>query len=606
MPFFVFFSLFFLLTSPRSAVAIERTQLCEITIEGEEEIKFSSTEKKWLCGTSKIDGWSQIPLNQKALFLKSFLQSRGYHKSEINLSVEGVKVLLGPKSYLQELEVFSAPPSWHWQKRRYIKNRPFTTKTLDEFDQWAKRRLQENAYPCPKISSQAIVDESKFEIYALLGDPETFHDIQTVGESELDPAILDRYSAFFPGDPFDIRLLEITSNRVLKEDLYLSTYYDIICPPNGNSINSADGALNSNEDTRRSNTSTKSNSNHRHAILIRRMIPAKPKLLSMGVGYDTESGALFKATFKQTRLNSMADNLSVSLFASMIEQNLNFKHRHYFTSDLRSRLHLLTDVLVKRESENSYETNTYQLAEYLSYGWEHRDYNATISAGPVLERTDTVRGENTGKIDALKIYGDLQLTSHLYEFYQTNPQEGWTVSLNASSQIEGAISQQTFHRVSLRHQILWNLDGWDPALFILGWRGWAGSYFLSTGQSESAEIPTNQRFFLGGDADIRGFGRKQLPDNDFGYLTVIYQGLELRAGDLLPYHLQPFIFTDFAQGGMFAAELDQTIFYDVGLGVRWASPLGTVRGSLGKGFIANSDNDIAPDYQFFFSYGREF
>lgn len=577
MRFFSLSFFFILFTLYLPTKAAEKVTLCEITLEGSEKIEFSKTEKKWLCGSNEVEGWGKIPLNQKALFLKGFLQSRGYHQSTIQVGADGVHVNLGIKSFLQELEVISAPPTWHWRKRRYIKNRPFTPQTLDEFNKWAKRRLQENGYPCPRVHSQAIIDESKFEILAETGQPHVFEDIQTVGENSLDPAILDRFSAFYPGDPFDIRLLEITSNRVLEEDLYLSTYYDIICK--------SDGGIE----------------------IVRRMIPAKPRLLSFGAGYDTESGALFRATLKQTRLNSMADNMLISLYASFIEQSLDIKHRHYFSSDLRSRLHLLSQALIKRESENSYETNTYQVSESLAYGWEQRSYSALISSGPLLERTDTVRGADKGLIDALKINTDLTFTSHLYEYFQTNPQEGWTVSVNATTQLEGAISNQTIHRLSLRHQILWNIDGWDPALLILAWRGWIGSYFLSTGQTTSDEIPTNQRFFLGGDSDLRGFGRKQLPSGSLGFLSVLYQGLELRTGDLLPYHLQPLIFADFAKGGLQATSFDPAIYYDLGIGIRWASPLGTLRGSAGKGFVINEDvNSLNPGYQFFLSYGREF
>lgn len=591
MPFLLI--LFFAIVAPfqfAMSSEVKTTRLCQISIQGPEVINFTKTEERWLCGSgnstqgappsspaSPTSAWNDIPLNQKAAFLRAFLQSRGYHQVEIQQASKSVQVQLGPKSFLKSLEVLSAPPTWKWQKRRYIENRPFTPETLDEFEKWAKRRLQENGYPCPTIHSQAIIEKEKFEILAETGKPRVFKNIQTTGENDLNPDILERFTAFFPGDPFDIRLLEITSNRILEEDLYLSSYYDILCGDNGDSE------------------------------IVRRMIPAKPRLLSLGVGYDTESGPLFKATLKQTRLNSMADNILASLYASLIEQSLDVKHRHYLSSELRSRLHLLSQALIKREVEDTYEANTYQIASYLSYGWESRGHSSELSAGPLVERIDVVRGTDDGKTDALKINADYSATSHLFEYFRSNPQEGWTYSLNATTQLEGALSNQTIHRVSFRHQILWNLDGWDPALLILGWRGWLGSYFLSTGTSTSDEIPTNQRFYLGGDADLRGFSRKYLPRNNGGFLTVAYQGFELRTGDLFPFNLQPLLFTDFAIAGEKASQFDKPIYYDYGIGLRWASPLGTVRGSIGQGEVLNGNSqNIDSNLQFFLSYGREF
>lgn len=106
---------------------------------------------------------------------------------------------------------------------------------------------------------------------------------------------------------------------------------------------------------------------------------------------------------------------------------------------------------------------------------------------------------------------------------------------------------------------------------------------------------------------MRGFARKQLPSSGDGYLTVLYEGLELRIVEVLPWGLQPLVFLDGAMAGARAGTLDPAVFYSPGVGIRWASPFGAVRGTLGRGFVLQADSgSVAPGYQFFFSFGREF
>lgn len=566
----------FLWASPTDA-AENTEEFCSVRILSEQNLQFSETERRWLCGDASSRGWQSIPNTQKSLFLKSFLQSRGYHSPELKIEKDVLVVNAGPRTTVQTLEIRGAPPSWDWKKRRQLQGRPFTPDTLTEVTKWARRRLQENSYACPQVKSEALIDEALYRLEVLPGPSVQFGFAESRGEEELNPEILDRFTAFFPDQDFDIRLLELTSNRVLQEDLYLSTYYDVLCDLEGN------------------------------MSLVRRLIPAKPRLLTFGLGFDSEGGALFRSTIRQARRGPTANSLEASLYASLIEQTLTAKHRRFFASDLRSRLHLLSSFTVKHETEDSYESLTTLLGSSLVYGWESRDHRAQIQAGPYLERTDISVGGGPSRVETLRANIDATFTSHLYEYYLTAPQSGWTVSVNTSSQLQGALAQENVRRVTLQYQVLWNIQGWDPPLMILGWRGFFGSFFIDSANAEISDIPVTQRFFLGGDADLRGFGRKQIDGTGQGYLSALYQGLELRAGDVFPYKLQPLIFIDAALVGAAAAGLKTAIYYSPGIGLRWASPLGAVRSTLGRGFILSPEDDsLQPGYQLFFSFGREF
>jgi translocation and assembly module TamA len=123
------------------------------------------------------------------------------------------------------------------------------------------------------------------------------------------------------------------------------------------------------------------------------------------------------------------------------------------------------------------------------------------------------------------------------------------------------------------------------------------------------KLPPTQRFFLGGDADLRGVDRKQLPNGGTGFLTALYEGVELRAGDVIPYGIAPFLFLDAAMGGLRDFHVDPDVYYSPGLGVRWASPFGTIRTTLGRGLTwrrGSPTDPPLPHWQFFFSFGKEF
>ena len=116
------------------------------------------------------------------------------------------------------------------------------------------------------------------------------------------------------------------------------------------------------------------------------------------------------------------------------------------------------------------------------------------------------------------------------------------------------------------------------------------------------------RFFIGGDADFRGVGPGELGD-ETGFLSGVYEGLELRAGDLLPYKLQPLVFIDAAIAGRSSLRLDPDVYYAPGFGVRWSTFIGAFRATFARSLLWRRDPLTAPGrrhWQFFFSYGREF
>jgi len=138
----------------------------------------------------------------------------------------------------------------------------------------------------------------------------------------------------------------------------------------------------------------------------------------------------------------------------------------------------------------------------------------------------------------------------------------------------------------------------------------AGTTWVGNRPDAFTQVPPTERFSLGGDADIRGFQRNSLPDDAAGFLTAIYDGLELRAGDILPAGIQPLIFIDAAMGSRDYFHVDPDVYYAPGAGIRWAPSFGQIRVTFARGLTWRRESDPTtaprPHWQFFFSFGKEF
>jgi translocation and assembly module TamA len=571
------FSLLFSLFALSLQARAETVQLCNIELRANEKIDFSSTEEKWLCGDPQTHAWKSIPVSQQRLFLKGFLQAKGYHQPKMREENGRLYVDAGKALSVTGFEITGAPKEWEWWKRWNLEGKPLTPGTLDEASAWAKRAMQERGFPCPAVSPLAFVDTGRVRLDIDPGPALNFGPIESGGPPDLAPGILDRFTAFAPGQLFDIRLLELTSTRILDEDLYLSSYFDLVC------------------------------GGDQKARIVRRFVPALPRLFTVGAGFDTDRGALARARLKWARLGPRANSLETSLFASFREQSLVSRFHYHFLSNESSRWELVPSLSVERLSEKRFITVTSQLGASLANSWELRGFQLRAEAGPVLERVNTIHGDGPKRVDNIKLNTKLSAMSHLFEYYLSDPRAGWMASLETSSLFGGVLSDQSIHKVSIQHQFLWNLGHWEPPFLILGWRGMVGSYFFHQRSAHPEDVAVNQKFFLGGDENIRGFARKELPGNGSGYFTALYEGFELRTGSWFPLNIQPFLFFDFAKAGASPRKLARANYYSPGFGIRYDSPIGTIRTSLGRGYAGNRDpQDPLPHWQFFFSFGREF
>lgn len=553
-------------------------RLCPgIRFAGEEQIDLTRTEKRLVCGYAESDGWRSVPLNQARHFLSAFLQVRGYHRPVFDRESGDLLVDPGPRTLITGKDGKGLPPPVRLAKRRGVEGEPLTPQALNRLQSWITLSLQSHGYGCPEVRMRG--DPETGIVHAEV-DPGPGHVVREIRQPRLygiDPGVFRRFDAFSYGEPLDLRLLSLTSRRIIEEDLFLSAYFDLQC------------------------------SAEKELTVTRRVVPAKPRLVTLGVGADSEGIIRARARWKHSRIGWRASSMQATVFASFREQSGEAFMRWYPRPS--SLWYLRPRVEARREDEPRFEALFSELSLSPAVAGDALGMRIRAQAGPAWEYTRTLRGEGPADENFFVWNARLDAMSHMYEYYLREPRAGWEFSLDLSSRLRRVQSPFTAHRIRLTGRRLWNLGHYDPPAAVLGWRGLTETTLLGAGARIPGILPPSLRFFLGGDADIRGFSRKQLPIGTEGFLTTAYQGLELRAGQVFRYNLQPFLFIDAAMGGLDDLALDRNVYWSPGLGLRWGSPVGAFRATVARGLTWRRDPGLPftePQWQFFFSYGQEF
>lgn len=542
-----------------------------------DSIKWSTSEKRTLCGSEAAPSWQNIPFNQAEFFFRSFLQSRGYHKPVFEKQDDKLYVKPGKLTLVSEIKAFPARADLELETYWYPIGRPLTPEELNNIEKWFVFRLGRMGYACPKISLTA--DQETGEVLAQYeaGEHWTIALVEGGSIPQVEDGTLDRYRAFDVGDAYDPVLLELSSRRIIESSTVINTQYSPEC------MKKTSGTI-------RQTT-----------------LPGEPRLVTFGFGFDSENYFIAKGSWRNSRLSRSASILDVSTNLSFREQEALVTYDNYYMT--KPSAHYITSYLrLERNSESNYEARSIKTLMAPAYQLDSSGLKFNMYAGPSLQWESTIRGDAPDATRLFTLDLNLNIQSHLYEYYLANPQEGFQLSLFSSLANKDVVSDISISHYKLNFTYLWNIWNWDPTIWVLGFRG---AYVTSQPGlgTDASQLPPSFKQFLGGSEDMRGFARKDLPSEGTGSLTKAYLGTELRLNNKLPWNLQPLIFVDYGQLGNVAFELDKTKFYSPGLGMRWASPIGTVRVSAAKGMVIDDELGQYGDrtgWQLYFSLGEQF
>ena len=536
-------------------------------------LSFSKNEKILICGDETTSTWSKVPRWQAIDNIKNFLKGRGYFKPSFEEHENKVVIVPGEKSLIKSLKFLNSPEGFGQFEFLGIKNEALNSQSLDRIESWAKIKLEQLGYPCPKLKTLADPITGMVTVTISVDERSIIQNL----EREVPPGVrkkaLSRFDAFDVGDYYNGQNLTLTSRRVRVSGV--ADYSDF----------STDCSIDENERTFK-----------------QRITYSKPQSVTLALGGTTEQLPILKLAWKHSRLDQNASQMSANLFLSSVEQSISGNLQWHVFNNL-PRLYFLPEFKVARFSERVY-TSINQILSY-GLGYMHDDSAKRILflSKPTYTIEDRTDGEGPAHTEFLSLESSIAIFNHEFEYNQQAPKDGYELGFNWSLRQKGLGSDLSGNLYKVRGTYLHNWGGFDPPLFVLGFRF---QYSVLTTQNLD-NTPSRLRLFLGGDNDIRGFSRKSINNDDLGFLTTGYIGSELRLLKVLPFGFQPFVFIDLAQVGLESFNLDSKLLWAPGVGMRWQSPIGPVRATIAKGIVeGESIYGIEDQWTFFLSLGSEF
>ncbi len=576
----IFYSFFVLSVLLPQDLSADEFSICQkYKLENKTIIRFTSTEKKLICGSENLDGWQEIPEEQSEFFIKSFMQDRGYYFPEFIRSENQTIVKAGDKTYIKNITITGDHPRFiKPRKMRGLRKALLTPSKLTEIEGRIADRLQENGYACPKVDATADARNGEVTVDIDAGKLEKIKSVvEEKPPKELKHGVLRRYDAFKVGKKYNKNLLTLTSRRAEDDGIVTSTYFLTDCECDG-------------------------------AVLEQNTITGKPRLLIVGFGASTEEYGIGKVSWKHSRMGKLGSSVRFLVYGSYRLQRFLTEGKIFFLSK-PSRWHIAPEFEIRREYERQYDmlSGIIYIPPAISYDGQHIGLRASF--GPAFDYTHTFRGDNKGGTHFVAGVGRLKIISHDFEFYKDEPRSGFRFEAFASLTHKSVFSTFTAQKFAIAGTWVTDLGGFKPPLFLFGIRGGATTTVVRRYSNSYNRLPPDFLAYLGGSRDVRGFSRRSLPKSPEQALTSAYIGAELRLAKVLPMNLQPIIFADAGVLGEFSMNIDYPLYWSPGFGMRWPSPFGVFRATAARGYVVHNNkpnNDNVGGWTFFFSFGEEF
>lgn len=532
-----------------------------------DEIDFTDNEKIFICG-AKADGWKKIPKNQALNNITTFLGSRGYFEPEIKEN----KIFPGKRSYIKSVEFKGEPPGF--LELVYVDpiGKVLNENSLNKIENWAQSRMESIGYPCSKITIGASYKSEKVEVLIEPGEKVFITAIEREEIEELDVTMFRRYDAIKVGDSYNADFFQLTSRRMINSGIVSYSYFNHSCADPKRAVK-------------------------------QKIIVNKPNQIILGFGASTEEFPIFKANWRNTRLNENGSSLQTLLYLSSVEKSIEVNSKLFMVKEIPA-FSIKPYVLFEKLTERIYEVESKTLGTEFQYTADVGDYGTSFKITPSFVSENQIEGEAPGESDFFSTRFSYNIRSHYYEYFLNTPKKGheFDISLenyNGKNKNDQSLAGQI---LKLSGTQLFNISNLDPPSIILGIR-----FHYSTLLNEKLEqIPQKYRLYLGGEKDIRGFSRKSINNDEKGFKTTAHIAIETRFNSLLPYNLQPLLFVDLAKVGIEAHSFSKSLLYSPGVGMRWQSPFGSFRTTLARGLVSHNQDDIKEQTTLFLSYGKEF
>lgn len=290
--------------------------------------------------------------------------------------------------------------------------------------------------------------------------------------------------------------------------------------------------------------------------------PSKPQHYRISVGYGTDTGPRLGLGVKFRHINEYGHQFRVDARISAIERTLQAAYDIPIENVIRDRLRFT--AAVSNQEFGDITTNFARLGVTRNTGW------ALGRTKPYFkiqyEHYDLEDG--AGSRDSLLLYPGYTWTLRWVDS-DLHTRKGVALDFDISGTSQFLGSSVNFLRARLHGGLIWPMT--EQTRLLL--RGTLGAMAVDDFQ----DVPPSQRFFAGGGSSVRGYGYQELsPTNGNG---VDVGGRYLAVGSIeVDYRFQEdFFLAAFFDIGNAANDLDMDFKRGVGVGFRWASPVGMIR-----------------------------
>jgi translocation and assembly module TamA len=566
-----FLFLIFALSLSRSEANVTVLPCALISITAPEELVFSQTELRLICGDDQSSAYDSIPLFQAEFHLRSFLEARAYLEPSFSIEKNQLLVHTGQKSELSQIKIQGVnDPNLaiqvHAHILRFYQRKDLTPALLDQIEASVHAYFADQGYACMKIQTSFNVEKKLLIIDIQNLVASVFGEVEQDPIEGFSPSIISRSRPFKPHHQYRQFYLTIHEKRLIRSGVVQGSFYRRQCYGGQPSLRQS-------------------------------FVLGPPRVLRFGAGFNSEVGPLLRARWTHQRKGKYANTIDGLIETSLKQQKMSGSIKHYVFRQY-PRAFGLYGVNLIRDDYDNYEEIRLNFKPHLGINWDSKKAFNEVILGPnattstfKIDRDKRRVSETSG---ALEFH--FRRTSHLYEDDPIHPRQGSELLFMAEYRHPTFGFNHQLARLESSFVSLHNILPWGRGDIILGQKLILGTT-LQSNEHALSDLPPSLKFYAGGSHDVRGHGLNELPQNNgAGALSKMAIRLEARKTAFIRDDLELAIFFD-------AARLSEKSFssigetpYSPGLALRWHSPIGLIQTYAARTLFTRPHQDLGMLY----------
>jgi translocation and assembly module TamA len=310
-------------------------------------------------------------------------------------------------------------------------------------------------------------------------------------------------------------------------------------------------------------TPDKDKSEELHVPIVIRLKPALPKAFKAGIGYGTDTGIRISAKYQDLNIFRKSHKFQSEVNLSEQLQGIAAGYEIPGTKDINSITAFLFNL--KHEDANTYENRLISLEGNRTKSFK----KGRLGTGYVRIQVE----ESTVALEKSKFFLIMPGARFSQQKYDNlvRPTKGFRYAIELRGTTKYFGSDMNLLQALAQGNILFRL----PWRLSLSTRVQTA---LSLQDESIRELPASLRFFAGGDRSVRGYsyqslGPKDSSGNVIGGKNLLVGSLEIERPVSKDWGVALF----YDAGNSFNSLSDIDLFHGAGLGIRYYSPVGTLK-----------------------------